>query len=111
MTRPSTRTPLRSINLDIKEGEFIVSSARPVAVHPGCGMIAGLEDITSGELTRRSLHERRRRWSATWAWCSSPTPSTRTYEHLREHGLGPKLKKMDKESIHKRVMRAAEILG
>lgn len=43
---------LRSINLDIKEGEFIVF------VGPsGCGkstllrMIAGLEDITSGELT------------------------------------------------------------
>ena len=34
------------------------------------------------------------------------------HEHLRRTWLlAPSLKKMNKENIHKRVMRAAEILG
>ena len=72
---------LRNINLDIKE-EFIVF------VGPsGCGKSTLLPDdrrvwrtSPAVELTiERSLHERRAAGGgATWAWCSSPTPSTRT---------------------------------
>ena len=78
---PDGALAVDDFNLEIADGEFII------LVGPsGCGksttlnMVAGLEDITAGE-----LHHRRRRWSttrrprtATSPWCSSPTRSTRT---------------------------------
>ena len=70
-----------SIDLEIKEGEFVVF------VGPsGCGkstllrLIAGLEDVTGGnDRDRRpGCNAHRRRPSAAWPWCSSPTRCTRT---------------------------------
>ena len=71
---------LHGVTIDIADGEFVI------LVGPsGCGkstllrMIAGLEDITSGEISIagnvviRSLPR-----IATSRWCSSPTRSTRT---------------------------------
>ena len=104
---------LRSINLDIKEGEFIVF------VGPsGCGkstllrMIAGLEDITSGELTiggryMNDVPPVERNVGMVFQ-SYALYPHMNIYENM---AFGLKLKKMDKENIHKRVMRAAEILG
>ncbi|MGL5285518.1 MAG: ABC transporter ATP-binding protein [Aeromonas sp.] len=104
---------LRNINLAIKEGEFIVF------VGPsGCGkstllrMIAGLEDITSGELSigGRIMNEvppvERNVGMVFQSYALYPHMNI--YENM---AFGLKLKKMDKETIHKRVMRAAEILG
>lgn len=104
---------LRNINLAIKEGEFIVF------VGPsGCGkstllrMIAGLEDITSGELTiggryMNDVPPVERNVGMVFQ-SYALYPHMNIYENM---AFGLKLKKMDKESIHKRVMRAAEILG
>ncbi len=104
---------LRNINLSIKEGEFIVF------VGPsGCGkstllrMIAGLEDITSGELTiggryMNDVPPVERNVGMVFQ-SYALYPHMNIYENM---AFGLKLKKMDKENIHKRVMRAAEILG
>ena len=104
---------LRNINLAIKEGEFIVF------VGPsGCGkstllrMIAGLEDITSGELTiggryMNDVPPVERNVGMVFQ-SYALYPHMNIYENM---AFGLKLKKMDKENIHKRVMRAAEILG
>ena len=104
---------VRNINLSISDGEFVVF------VGPsGCGkstllrMIAGLEDITSGELTIGGR-------------CMNDVPpaarnvgmvfqSYALYPHLTIYenmAFGLKLKKMDKKQIHQRVTHAAEILG
>lgn len=74
-------TPItRHIDLDIEDGEFVVF------VGPsGCGkstllrLIAGLEDITSGDLfiDNQRVNDLPPR-TVRWAWCSSPTPSIRT---------------------------------
>ena len=72
---------VQEFNLEIADQEFIV------LVGPsGCGksttlrMIAGLEEITSGELWhRRQADERRRRpRTGTSPWSSRTTPSIRT---------------------------------
>jgi ABC-type nitrate/sulfonate/bicarbonate transport system ATPase subunit len=72
---------IKGIDLDIRNGEFCVF------VGPsGCGkstllrMVAGLEEITSGEREdRRPRHDAGRPVSdAAWRWCSSPTRCTRT---------------------------------
>ena len=104
---------LRNINLNIKDGEFIVF------VGPsGCGkstllrMIAGLEDITNGELMIGGQY------------MNDVPPVDRNigmvfqsyalYPHMnvRENmAFGLKLKKMDPETINKRVNHAADILG
>jgi multiple sugar transport system ATP-binding protein len=71
---------VQKMDLKIADGQFVI------LVGPsGCGkssilnMIAGLEDITSGELTSTdsestSGHPR----TATWPWCFSPMRCTRT---------------------------------
>ncbi|WP_409422430.1 sn-glycerol-3-phosphate ABC transporter ATP-binding protein UgpC [Pseudaeromonas sp. ZJS20] len=104
---------LRNIELNIKEGEFIVF------VGPsGCGkstllrMIAGLEDITSGELNiggkyMNDVPPVDRNVGMVFQ-SYALYPHMNVYENM---AFGLKLKKMDKESIHKRVSRAAEILG
>ena len=72
---------IRGVDIDIADGEFCV------LVGPsGCGkstllrMIAGLEEITGGEIIDRrhgsSIASRRR--SATSRWCSRTTRSIRT---------------------------------
>ena len=71
---------LHETDISIEEGEFLV------LVGPsGCGkstllnMIAGLEEVTSGEIAikGRSMTGVRPA-DATSRWCSSPTRSTRT---------------------------------
>ena len=77
--RQRSRSSAASIST-IEDGEFVVF------VGPsGCGkstllrMIAGLEDITRGELMhrRQAMSTTCRRPSAASRWCSSPTRSTR----------------------------------
>jgi multiple sugar transport system ATP-binding protein len=104
---------LRNINMNIEDGEFIVF------VGPsGCGkstllrMIAGLEDITSGELLIGGQY------------MNDVPPVDRNigmvfqsyalYPHMdvfKNMAFGLTLKKVDKESIRKRVNKAAEMLG
>ena len=72
---------VKHLNLDIADGEFMI------LVGPsGCGkstalrMIAGLEDITDGELRHRRRRGQRQGAAATATsrWCSRTTRSTRT---------------------------------
>jgi multiple sugar transport system ATP-binding protein len=101
------------LNLEVADGEFLV------LVGPsGCGkttalrMIAGLEDITSGEL---KIGDRR---------VNEVAPKDRDiamvfqsyalYPHMtvaENIGFGLKLRKMDKTDITKRVNEAARMLG
>ncbi len=101
------------LNLEIADGEFLV------LVGPsGCGkttalrMIAGLEDITSGEI---KIGDRR---------VNEVAPKDRDiamvfqsyalYPHMtvaENIGFGLKLRKMDKADIRKRVDEAARMLG
>jgi lactose/L-arabinose transport system ATP-binding protein len=71
---------IHGVDLEIDDGEFVVF------VGPsGCGkstllrMIAGLEDISGGEISiAGEAHQRcRRRRIAASPWCSSPTRSIR----------------------------------
>jgi len=109
----SLKDTLRNINLHIKEGEFVVF------VGPsGCGkstllrMIAGLEDITSGALNigRKYMNDvppvERNVGMVFQSYALYPHMNI--YENM---AFGLKLKKFDKDTIHKRVSRAAEILG
>ena len=70
---------VKELNLEIADGEFMI------LVGPsGCGkstalnMIAGLEDITSGELRIGESSTRRRRASVTSRWSSRATRCSRT---------------------------------
>ena len=78
---PDGYEAVRDMSLDIKDGEFMI------LVGPsGCGkstalrMIAGLEDITDGELKIGGdvVNDRCRRRTATSRWSSRTTRSTRT---------------------------------
>ena len=109
----SLKDTLRNINLHIKEGEFVVF------VGPsGCGkstllrMIAGLEDITSGALNiggkyMNDVPPVERNVGMVFQ-SYALYPHMNIYENM---AFGLKLKKFDKDTIHKRVSRAAEILG
>ncbi|GGA87044.1 sugar ABC transporter ATP-binding protein [Neiella marina] len=104
---------LRDINLHIKEGEFVVF------VGPsGCGkstllrMIAGLEDITSGELSigGRVVND----VPPVDRNVGMVFQSYALYPHMdlfENMAFGLKLKKVDKAEIKKRVDGASEILG
>lgn len=110
---PNGAQAVFDFNLDIEEGEFIV-----MAGPSGCGksttlrMIAGLEDITSGELI---INDK---------LCNNVAPRDRDiamvfqnyalYAHMTVyHNLAFSLliRKIDSDEIHRRVMAAAEILG
>jgi multiple sugar transport system ATP-binding protein len=103
---------VKQMNLDIKDGEFMI------LVGPsGCGkstalrMIAGLEDITEGELLIggqrvNELAPRDRDIAMVFQ-------NYALYPHMtvRENmGFALKLHKLEKEEINKRVEEAAEIL-
>lgn len=104
---------LRNINLDIKDGDFIVF------VGPsGCGkstllrMIAGLEDITSGDLMIGG--ERMNDVPPSKRNIGMVFQSYALYPHMtvfENMAFGLKLKHMDKETIRQRVIHAADILG
>ncbi|GAA5214970.1 ABC transporter ATP-binding protein [Corallincola platygyrae] len=104
---------LRDINLHIEDGEFIVF------VGPsGCGkstllrMIAGLEDITDGELTiaGRRMNE----IPPVDRNVGMVFQSYALYPHMdlfENMAFGLKLKKVPKDEIKVRVDKASEILG
>ncbi|MEE1285509.1 MAG: sn-glycerol-3-phosphate ABC transporter ATP-binding protein UgpC [Ruminobacter sp.] len=104
---------LRNINLDIKDGEFIVF------VGPsGCGkstllrMIAGLEDITEGELKINGT--KMNDIPPVDRGVGMVFQSYALYPHMNVRdnmAFGLKLKRMDKDTIEKRVNHASQILG
>ncbi len=102
-----------NLNLDINQGDFVVM------VGPsGCGksttlrMLAGLEDITSGELyidgkLMNDIEPQDRGISMVFQ-------SYALYPHMTVEGnmgFSLKMKKIDKETRKKKVREAAEILG
>lgn len=104
---------VKDISCTIKDKEFVV------LVGPsGCGkttvlrMIAGLEDITKGELfigqdKVNDLEPSKREISMVFQ-------NYALYPHMTAYGnmsFGLKIKKVPKQEIHERVMRAAEILN
>jgi len=104
---------LRDINLDIKEGEFIVF------VGPsGCGkstllrLIAGLDDITRGELYIGGKFMNN--VAPVDRGVGMVFQSYALYPHMnvRENmAFGLKIKKFDKKTIKERVAQASEMLG
>ena len=104
---------VHDFNLEIKDKEFVV------LVGPsGCGksttlrMIAGLEDISGGTLKidDRVVNdvEPKDRDIAMVFQNYALYPHITVYENL---AFSLRLRKMDKEEIHRRVCQAAEILG
>ena len=103
---------VKDFNLDIRDGEFIIF------VGPsGCGksttlrMIAGLEDITSGELwidgkLVNFLDPKDRDLSMVFQ-NYTPYPHMSVYDNM---AFSLKIRKMDKEEIRRRVHEAARIL-
>ena len=104
---------LRNINLDIEDGEFIVF------VGPsGCGkstllrMVAGLEDITEGELLIDDKYMND--VPPVDRGVGMVFQSYALYPHMnvrQNMEFGLKLKKFDKDTIEKRVNKASQILG
>ena len=100
-------------NLDIKDNEFIVF------VGPsGCGksttlrMIAGLEDITKGDLkidgeVMNKVHPKDRNIAMVFQNYAL-YPQMTVFDNM---AFGLKIRKMPKDEIKKRVDNAAEILG
>ena len=110
---PNGTKAVNDVNLDIKDKEFIV------LVGPsGCGksttlrMIAGLEDITTGELyidgVRVNDMEPKDRDIAMVFQNYALYPHMTVYENM---AFGLTLRHLPKEEIHKRVIDAAKILG
>jgi multiple sugar transport system ATP-binding protein len=107
------RDVLRDINLDIKEGEFIVF------VGPsGCGKstllraIAGLDDITSGDLYIGG--KRMNEVPPVDRGVGMVFQSYALYPHMtvRENlAFGLKIKKVDKKTLDERVSQASGMLG
>ena len=104
---------VNDVNLDINDKEFVVF------VGPsGCGksttlrMIAGLEDISSGELRIDNkivnYVDPKDRDIAMVFQNYALYPHMSVYENM---AFGLKIKKLPNEEIHKRIIEAAEILG
>ncbi|WP_295961042.1 sn-glycerol-3-phosphate ABC transporter ATP-binding protein UgpC [Rhodoferax sp.] len=103
---------IRDVNLHVKQGEFCVF------VGPsGCGkstllrMVAGLEDITSGDLLidgqRMNDTQPAKRGVAMVFQSYALFPHISVYDNL---AFGMTLAKMDKELIRKKVTAAAQVL-
>jgi multiple sugar transport system ATP-binding protein len=78
---PDGTVPVNDANLDIGDGEFMILVGPSGSGKSTClNMIAGLEDITEGELRigGRVVNPLSPPRTATSPWCSSPTPCTRT---------------------------------
>jgi len=110
---PDGTRAVNDINLDIKDGEFMV------LVGPsGCGkttalrMVAGLEEISEGVLKigeRVVNHVPSRDRDIAMVFQSYALyPHLSVYENI---AFGLRLKKMSKDEIAKRVERAATLLG
>lgn len=110
---PNGVKAVNDFNMEIRDKEFIVF------VGPsGCGksttlrMIAGLEDITAGELKIGDLvvndMEPKDRDIAMVFQNYALYPHMTVYENI---AFGLMMRKMPKDEIHERVLRAAEILG
>lgn len=109
----NTKTVINNVNLEIKDKEFIV-----LVGASGCGkstllrMIAGLEDISSGEIyigdkKVNNIHPKDRDIAFVFQ-------SYALYPHMtvRENiAFGLKMRKVDKQTIEKKVQEAAEILN
>ncbi len=104
---------VKNLNLTIQDKEFVV------LVGPsGCGkttilrMIAGLEDITTGELyiDQKKVNELdpSKRQIAMVFQNYALYPHMTAYQNM---AFGLKIKKVPKAQIHEQVMRAAEILN
>jgi multiple sugar transport system ATP-binding protein len=112
-TYPDGTTAVHQLDLDIKDGEFMV------LVGPsGCGkttalrMVAGLEDITSGVLKigdRVVNHVPSRDRDIAMVFQSYALyPHLSVYDNI---AFGLKIKKLPKDEIERRVDNAARILG
>lgn len=110
---PNGTKAVNDFNMEIADKEFIVF------VGPsGCGksttlrMIAGLEDISAGELkigdTIVNDMEPKDRDIAMVFQNYALYPHMTVYENI---AFGLRLRKLPKDEIHKRVVEAAEILG
>ena len=110
---PNGTKAVSDFNMHIRDKEFIVF------VGPsGCGksttlrMIAGLEDVSAGELKIGDLTvndvEPKDRDIAMVFQNYALYPHMTVYENI---AFGLRLKKLPKDEIHKRVVSAAEILG
>jgi multiple sugar transport system ATP-binding protein len=112
-TFPDGTTAVKDLDVDIKDGEFIV------LVGPsGCGkttalrMVAGLESITQGTIT---IGDRvvnavppKERDIAMVFQNYALYPHMSVYDNM---AFGLKLRKLSKEEIDRRVRQAADILG
>ncbi|MDE6411878.1 MAG: sn-glycerol-3-phosphate ABC transporter ATP-binding protein UgpC [Clostridia bacterium] len=110
---PNGTKAVNDFNMEIKDKEFIVF------VGPsGCGksttlrMIAGLEDISAGELKIGDLivndMEPKDRDIAMVFQNYALYPHMTVYENI---AFGLRLRKLPKEEIHNKVVEAADILG
>lgn len=110
---PNGTKAVNDFNMEIADKEFIVF------VGPsGCGksttlrMIAGLEDVSAGELKIGDLvvndMEPKDRDIAMVFQNYALYPHMTVYENI---AFGLRLRKLSKEDIHKKVTEAAEILG
>lgn len=105
-------TIIKDFNLEIKQGEFVV-----IVGPSGCGkstllrMVAGLEEISSGELLLNgkdiSHYEPSKREVAMVFQDYALYPHMSVYDNL---AFGLKIKNVDKKIIDEKVQRAASIL-
>lgn len=112
-TYDNSKTVINNVNLEIKDKEFVV-----LVGSSGCGkstllrMIAGLEDITAGEIyigDRKVNNVPPKDRDIAFVF-----QSYALYPHMtvRENiAFGLKMRKVDKATIEKKVQEAAEILN
>lgn len=104
---------VKDLNLEIKDGEFMC-----ILGPSGCGksttmrMVAGLEDITAGDLyigeDRVNDWSPRERDIAMSFENYALYPNMTIYENI---AFPLEIRKMDKQTIHSKVLNVAELLG